>query len=73
MSITRLTSSPYHLESQDALERNHQTMKTMLKTYCYDTQQEWDEEVPLILFSAREVVQGSLGLSLLELVFGHTV
>lgn len=32
------TLSPYHPESQGALERFHQTLKTMLKTYRYDMQ-----------------------------------
>lgn len=48
-------------------------MKTMLKTYCYDTHRDWDEGVSLILFAAREVVQDSLGFSPVDLLFGHTV
>ena len=45
----------------------------MIRTYCYDTEKDWDEGVHLLLFAARESVQESLGFSPFELVFGHTV
>lgn len=45
----------------------------MLKTYCYQYEKDWDEEVHLALFAAREAIQESLGFSPFELVFGHTV
>ena len=31
------TSSAYHPESQGALERFHQTLKSMFRTYCFDS------------------------------------
>ena len=34
LDIPHVTSSGYHPESQGALERFHQTLKTMIKTYC---------------------------------------
>ena len=52
-------SSAFHPQSQGALEPWHQTLKTMMKIYCFET--------------ARESVQESLGFSPFELVFGHTV
>ncbi len=73
LSIQHSTSSAYHPESQGALERFHQTLKTMLKTYCKEFERDWDDGVPLLLFAVREVVQESLGFSPAELVFGHTV
>uniref|UniRef100_A0A9J8CV35 Gypsy retrotransposon integrase-like protein 1 n=1 Tax=Cyprinus carpio carpio TaxID=630221 RepID=A0A9J8CV35_CYPCA len=72
-SIQHNVSSAYHPESQGALERFHQTLKTMLKTYCKEFERDWDDGVPLLLFAVREVVQESLGFSPAELVFGHTV
>lgn len=73
LSISHNVSSAYHPESQGALERWHQTLKSMLRKYCMDTQKDWDEGVPLVLFAIRETVQESLGFSPAELVFGHTV
>ena len=45
----------------------------MIRSYCFDTEKVWDEGIHLLLFAVRESVQESLGFSLLELVFGHTV
>ena len=72
LSISHQVSSPYHPESQGALERWHQTLKAMLKKYCMDTSADWDEGVPFVLFAIRETVQESLGFSPADLVFGHT-
>ena len=74
LRIHQIKSSAYHLpESQGALERFHQTLKTMLRTYCVEQEKEWDEGVHLVLFAAREAVQESLGFSPFELVFGRSV
>ena len=45
----------------------------MIKAYCFDTEKDWDEGIYLLLLAAGESVQESLGFSLFELVFGHTV
>ena len=66
-----MTSSAYHPESQGALERFHHTLKNMLKTYCMETEKQWDEGDPLLLFAVRDSVQESLGFSSFELVYGH--
>ncbi len=73
LKIKHVTSSAYHPESQGALERFHQTMKSMLSKYCTESGKDWDEGLPLLLFAVRESVQESLGFSPAELVFGHTV
>jgi hypothetical protein len=44
----------------------------MIRTYCYDTNKDWDDGIHLLLFAARESVQESLGFSPFQLVFGHT-
>ena len=73
LDIRQVSSSAYHPESQGALERFHQTLKTMMKTYCFENEKEWDEGVHFLLFAARESVQDSLGFSPFQLVFGHEV
>ena len=62
----------YNPESQGALERFHQTIKNMIRTYCLDFEKDWDGNVHLLLFDAREEVQETLGFSPFELVFGRT-
>ena len=45
----------------------------MIRSYCFDTEKDWDEGIHLLLFAVRESVQESLGFSPFELVFGYTV
>ena len=45
----------------------------MIRSYCLDTEKDWDEGIHLLLFAVRESVQESLGFSPFELVFGHIV
>ena len=73
LGIKQYKYSAYHPESQGALERFHQTLKNMIRSYCFDTEKDWDEVVHLLLFAVRESVQESLGFSPFELVFGHSV
>lgn len=64
-------TSAYHPESQGALE--HSDFKGDAKKYCMDTQADWDEGIPFVLFAIRETTQESLGFSPADLVFGHSV
>lgn len=73
LHIQHCTSSCYHPESQGALERFHQTLKSMFHTFCLEFQKDWAEGLPMVMFAVREVVQESLGFGPAELVFGHTV
>ena len=73
LGITQYKSSAYHPQSQGALERWHQTLKTMMRIYCFEIERDWNEGIHLLLFAARESVQESLRFSPFELVFGHTV
>ncbi|XP_076851553.1 uncharacterized protein LOC143502752 [Brachyhypopomus gauderio] len=73
LHIQHQVSSAYHPESQGALERFHQTFKTMLRSYCLEVGNDWDEGVPLLLFAIRDTVQESTGFSPNALVFGRSV
>ena len=70
--IKQVKSTAYHPQSQGAVERFHQTLKSMLRVYCLQENKEWDEGLPLLLFAVRESVQSSLGFSPFELAFGYT-
>ena len=73
LGIKQLKSTPYHPESQGVLERYHQNLKTMMKSYCLEHKEDWDFGIPLLLFATREVPVTSLGFSPFELIFGHEV
>ena len=72
LGVKLFKSLAYHPQSQGALERFHQTLKSMIRAYCFQEKKDWDEGIPLLLFTVREAVQISLGFSPLELVFGHS-
>ena len=73
LGIKQCKSAAYHPESQGALERFHQTLKNMIRAYCFQYERQWDQGIHLLLFAVREAVQESLGFSPFELVFGRTV
>ena len=56
LSIRHQTSSPYHPESQGALERWHQTLKSMLRKYCLETEGGWDEGVPYVVVLKENIL-----------------
>lgn len=73
VSVNHVVSSAYHPQSQGALERFHQTLKSMMRAHCVEAGKDWADDLPLLLFAIRETVQESLGFSPAELIFGHTV
>lgn len=66
-------ASAYHAQSQGALERFHQTLKSLLRSYCTEMKGDWEEGLPWLLLAARGVTQESTGFSPNDLVFGHKV
>ncbi|XP_069993527.1 uncharacterized protein [Penaeus vannamei] len=73
LGIKQTLSTAYHPESQGALERWHQTLKSMLRKFCLENQKCWDEGLPYMLFAIRETPQETLGFSPFELLFGRKV
>ncbi len=73
LGISQAVSLAYYPQSQGALERSHQTLKTMLKTYSIQFSGDWDIAVPFVLFAVRDSVNESTGFSPFELVFGQEV
>ena len=68
LGIKQYKSSFFHPESQDTLERFHQTLKNMIRSFCFDTEKDWGESIHILLFTVRESVQESLGFSSFKLV-----
>ncbi len=72
LSIQHSTLSAYHPESQGALERFHQTLKTMLKIYYKEFERDWDDGIPLGLraFAVLNVTstktEGSVAVSAVD-------
>ena len=73
LGIKQYKSSAYHPESQGAIERFHQMLKNLMRAYCFEFKLDWDQGIHLLLYTVREAVQESLGVSPFELVYGRTV
>ena len=71
LGIKQINSSAYHPQSQGALERYHQTLKTMIKSYCQENPGEWDKGISFLVFASRDTPNVSTGFTPFELVFGH--
>ena len=63
LGINHIVSTAYHPESQGAIERFHQTLKSMFKKFCLEKKHAWDKELPFSLFAVRSIPDDSLGLS----------
>ena len=59
LGIKQYKSSAYHPERQGVLERFHQTLKNIVRSYCFDTEKGWDEGIHLLLFAVRKSAQKS--------------
>ena len=57
LGIKQTLSTAYHPESQGSLERWHQTLKSMIKKFCFESGSDWDESITFWLFAIRETPQ----------------
>lgn len=73
LGVKHSQSSAYHAQSQGALERFHQTLKSLLRSFCTELGKDWEEGLPWMMLAAREVTQESTGFSPNDLVFAHPV
>uniref|UniRef100_A0A667ZMH0 Integrase catalytic domain-containing protein n=1 Tax=Myripristis murdjan TaxID=586833 RepID=A0A667ZMH0_9TELE len=67
LGVSHNQSTPYHAQSQGALERFHQTLKSLLRAYCTELDRDWEDGLPWLMLAAREAVQESTGFSPNEL------
>ena len=54
LGVTQYMSTACHPQSQRALERWHQTLKNMMRIYCFETEEDGDEGSHLRLSAAAE-------------------
>src|SRR5438477_2397672 len=74
LGIKHISSSCYRPETNGLVERMNGTIKKLLKTCLVGKDiREWDQILPLILFSIRASKQASTGFSPFELMFGYQI
>ena len=73
LQIRRIRTTPYHPQTDGLVERFNGTLKSMIRKFTSRNQKDWDEYLPYLLFSYREVPQETTGFSPFELLYGRRV
>ncbi|KAH9099595.1 hypothetical protein Ae201684P_018608 [Aphanomyces euteiches] len=71
LGIHKLTSAPYHPQSQGLVEHSNHTIIQMLKIFVNDHHTDWDTYLPRLLFAYRTSYQETLGDSPYFCLFGR--
>lgn len=71
LKIKQIWSSPYHPQTQGALERSHSTLKEYLKSYVNENQTNWHRFVYTAMLTYNSSVHTTTRFTPYELVFGH--
>ncbi len=71
LGIQKLVCSPYHPESNGALERTHGSIKEYLKIYLSPDQDNWDALLPSIVYTFNTQRHTATGFPPFELMFGR--
>ena len=71
LSISHSYSPAYHPESNGIIERQHGTLKSMLKKLCNGKQEQWEINLPSVLFAMRTSKNRTTGLLPFLLIFGR--
>lgn len=71
LKIKQLWSSPYHPQTQGALERSHSTLKEYLKSFTNENQDNWPTYVYTAMLTYNTTIHTTTKFSPYELVFGH--
>ncbi|XP_061098630.1 uncharacterized protein LOC133128839 [Conger conger] len=71
LKVTQLRTSVYHPQTDGLVERFNQTLKAMLRKMIETDGKDWDQLLPYLLFSVREVPQSTTGFAPFELLYGR--
>lgn len=71
LKIKNLWSSPYHPQTQGALERSHSTLKEYLRSYTNEEQSNWPRYVYTAMLTYNTSVHSTTHFTPYELMFGN--
>lgn len=71
LKIKQLWSTPYHPQTQGALEISHSTFKEYLKSFVNEEQNNWPRFVYTAMLTYNTTIHSTTNFTPYELVFGH--
>lgn len=71
MGTLRVFSAAYHPQTNGAVERINKTLKEMLKGGINPETNNWDEELPFVLYAYRTSVHTTTGQTPFYMIYGH--
>lgn len=69
--VRQIFATPYHPQTNGALERSHSTLKDYLKHFINSKQDNWDTYIPSAVFCYNTSIHTSTNFTPYELIFGH--
>lgn len=70
LGINRSYATPYHPETNGALERTHRTLKEHLRCYINEGLNDWDTWIPYAVYTFNTTPHSSTNFSPYELLYG---
>lgn len=71
LQIKHLNTTPYHPQTNGALERSHSTLKDYLKHFINREQTNWDEYVHLAMYAYNTNIHNTTKFMPFQLIFGR--
>lgn len=71
LKIKQIWASPYHPQTQGALERSHSTLKEYLKSFVNENQTNWHKFVYTAMLTYNSTIHTTTQFTPFELIFGH--
>lgn len=73
LGINKLRTTPYHPQSNGAVERWHRSLKAALTARLCNISSSWVTELPTVLLGLRTAIRSDTGISAAEMTYGTTL